>query len=98
MNLGEGSCYSVPWRSFHLRQRLVLAQLLVQYFCLPDSGMNIRLQGEPIYLLLDSSPTQIHAQYSCSTEIAGWMHVRTHYNQGQCRTSSNRYPHEIQHE
>jgi len=34
----------VAWRAFHLRQRLVLAQLLVQYFCLPDSGMNIRPQ------------------------------------------------------
>jgi hypothetical protein len=31
---------SISWRAFHLRHRLVLAQLLVQYFCLPDSGMN----------------------------------------------------------
>ena len=36
--------YYSAWLSFHLCQRLVLAHLLVQYFCLPDWGENMRPQ------------------------------------------------------
>lgn len=33
-------------RTFHRRQRLVLAQFLVRYFCLPGSGENMRPHPE----------------------------------------------------